>query len=344
MKEKINYYAIKTIAVVILLFCLSQIFLTIYLFGTTEMGAVAKLLYPAHSDLFSGLIFVFLLFGIDWIIGFFGSLGLFFFKKIGYYLTILAILFYWLISFMQGGGPMMHWQVLIIATPILIYLLFQKKNTENFHNLNPSQGRKAVAILSVIFTIALLGSLVWLRMNVSSLQEQGKFPTVQTQTTAEGDKIEVVNSDIGQTVKAPLSVPVSSVTAKASEVAGFRIYCPSFIPKEFKKDMTIAHIMSTKTMADCSLQDSMPSASSPEIMILERPIIQGEENTILKAADSLSPKQNVDINGDKGFTGTRTTDTTINVVIYTTKENTAVQIQSKNFNLDLLLKVARSMQ
>src|SRR4030042_2630988 len=342
MKEKINYYAIKTIAVVILLFCLSQIFLTIYLFGTTEIASVANLLYPAHSDLFNSLLFVFFLFGIDWIIGFFGSLGLFFFKKIGYYLTILAILFYWIISLMQGGGPMMHWQVLIVATPIFIYLLFQKKNTENFHNLNPSQGRKTVAILSIIFIIILIVSLVWLKMSIASLQEQNKFPTVQTQTTAEGDKIEVVNSDIGQTVKAPLSTPVSSVTSKASEIAGFHIYYPTFIPKEFKMDATLIEIMSSKTRVVCDLSDTNPTPTSPQIMILESPLASAGENFVQKGADTLTSKQDVDINGDKGVAGTVTNSSgNFSKVIYITKDGTAVFMSTKDFNTDLLLKVAR---
>lgn len=349
MKEKINYYLLKTIAVVIALFCLSQIFLSIYLFGTTEMSKVANLFYPYHTNLFRGILFVFLLFGIDWTIGFLGSMGLFFFKKIGYFLTILAILFYWFISLIQEGGPIMHWQVLIFATLIFIYLLFQKKNIENFHNSNSLQGRKTIAILSIIFILTLSASLIWLKTNISSLQKQSNLPTNQTQTAPtekdNEDNIEVVNTNMGQIIKFSLSVPISTITSKASEIAGFHIYYPSFVPREFKREFAIINVVSVGASADCSLSDSKQTPTSPSIIILERPINSVGGDFMQKGADALTSKQEVDINGNKGIAGNVTNSYgNFSRIYFITKDETAIYMNTKDFNVDLLLKIARSIQ
>lgn len=198
---------------------------------------------------------------------------------------------------------------------------------------------KIISVALVIVLVILIGFFVFLKFS------QNKTPTKEVQLMEGDGKVKVTQGEAGYSVSAPLSVPISSVTNKATEIAGFRIYYPSFIPKEFKVTANIANIVTSKTIADCTLRGSDSSPIHPEITILEKPVKSGDNNPFKGGIDTLISKQTIDINGVSGFGGTGTTaDGATSRVVYITKDGTAIQMQSKDFNLDLLLKVARSMQ
>jgi hypothetical protein len=169
-------------------------------------------------------------------------------------------------------------------------------------------------------------------------------------TNSGNNQVQVSFRDSNYIVSAPLAISVSDVTKKATEIAGFQIYCPTFSPKEYKRYVTAVEIYKDKTSASCSIEDASPNSTFSPIIIEESPTKNANGKRILERIDSWDSKKEVDINGNKGYVGTSWAGTneqigvTYSDLIYSDDKGTVVSIDSSYYDTDVLLRVARSMQ
>jgi len=163
MEEKCHYYATKGISVVLLLASLCQILLWIGL-------AVINLSNP-KGDIDTEIVFFLLIpmliylviFLFTGALGFFGSIGLFFFKKFGFYLTLVSIAIFVfsgidIASFSANEHFVFSWWYMIYIVPIIIaiYLLTQRKKIEVFQNSYSVQSKKIILISSLSLCLVLV--------------------------------------------------------------------------------------------------------------------------------------------------------------------------------------------
>jgi hypothetical protein len=169
-------------------------------------------------------------------------------------------------------------------------------------------------------------------------------------TNSGNNQVQVSYKDSNYIISAPLTVPVSDVTKRATEIAGFHVYCPTIFPKEYKRHMTTVEIYKDKTSVYCSIDDASPNSTFAPIIIKESPIENANGKKILEDINTWDSKKEVDVNGSKGYIGTSWAGTnehigvTYSNLIYSDGKSTAVSIDSSFYSTDILLKIARSMQ
>jgi len=204
--------------------------------------------------------------------------------------------------------------------------------------------RKTIKItISIIFGLLILGLLAYAGI-FFYLKSTGTIPTITEKETKKGKKIEIKKDFLGYTIVASRNTPLDLIVDEASKIAGFRVYCPSFVPKEFISDPIKIFISKDADMADCNL-GVMGDLESAWIAILQKPIKPNEENSLLSKAQTLKLKQAISFNGNQGYTGFKETEKhKFNHLIFSTKDNVAVQIYSKDFDVDILTQIAKSMK
>ena len=191
-------------------------------------------------------------------------------------------------------------------------------------------------ILIIVVIILLIGGLY-------SLFGRDIFKEKENNLTAQNSDI-VITEDVslGTTLSAPKLTPLSLVLQKATEKAGFRVYYPSFIPSEIFMDKIKINITPADIelkVVDCTLGD--PMSTSPWIMILEYEMDENGRASVQRQIDALETRKETTINGLSAQTGTKGI---FNRVIFVTNDNTGIIIHSKNFDLEILRKIAESMK
>lgn len=197
-------------------------------------------------------------------------------------------------------------------------------------------------ITAVLVTASVLYITGYLYLE-SKLKEEKIIPSIEKKTTI-GGEIEVMEHMLGITISAPLSVPVSEVAKKATEVAGFKVYYPSYVPKEIQLDQAQINISPEKNFATCELGDAYKSG----ILIIQRSIkSESDKSNALKKIDVLEGKKEVSINDTTAYIGVLTSDTNVfNKILYITPDNVFIEIRANAnyFNSDTLVKVAESLE
>jgi len=203
--------------------------------------------------------------------------------------------------------------------------------------------KKIKIIISVIFGVAFVVLLTHAGLTLY-LQKEGVIPTVSEEATTEGEKITVEKNFLGWEITAPRSVSLILLTNKAKEIANFRVYYPSFVPSEFLSDPIKINIRKDLDFADCSL-GNVGEEESKWIVVMQQPIKPDEENPLLQQARILKSEQEISFNGNEGYTGfMETAKDKFNNLIYSTKDNVAIRIYSKDFDADTILQIAKSMK
>jgi hypothetical protein len=200
--------------------------------------------------------------------------------------------------------------------------------------------QKAIILLFGVFISVAIGVYNY---SILYLRKTGFLPTIEKE-----ENVRIEKSFIGFRIIEPSPAPIEVIFKKVSERAGFHTYYPTFIPSgvELNKSSIVwPNDLSTSKFVSYNLESR--NLQLPWIRIMQWKISQENNSDLLRMIDSLTSKQEISLNGEKAFIGkfgSNTNDAEIKALIYFTQDGVAIQLRTKGFDFDTLVKIAESMK
>lgn len=145
------------------------------------------------------------------------------------------------------------------------------------------------------------------------------------------------------TIRPILHDSLQTKLEQGSKEVGFHIFYPAWIPSGLELEKTGIHWTAENHLVSYTLGSF--DEGRPWISVAQKTHTLDEKNTFVGRIDSLKEKREFIINDIKGYGGvTGEPEQSFNHLFFTTQDGTAIWIRAKDFDLDTLAHVARSMQ